>query len=161
VVDLKKKVALGFKAFPSHIRLTKPMRAKLALLMSILGVNDVSFVIDAAVTKYIEDMLKDIQDTKLRIDALYLMVNELRKREDDTYKARKSLLRSHRDGYLREDLDGDRTRNERILSERNPELGEAIKGANKLRAYYADKLAKTFAEISKLLEGGGSNGEHT
>jgi len=157
MVNLKEKITPPYKSFPSHIRLTKPIIDKLIVLETAVGVRDVNAIFDLALKELLKAVTSNVKDEDLLVDIHLLRIREYRRMEEEIYKARKSMLRSHPCGYLHENLSGDRVTNEETIADRSPQLREAIEAVRELRSFYAEKIAKEFGEVKKLLAKGDDN----
>jgi hypothetical protein len=157
MTSIEEKIVPLYKSFPSHIRLTKPILDKLIVLEVAVGIRDVNAILDLALKELLKAVTSNVKDKDLLINIRLLRIREYRRMEDEIYKARKSMLRSHPCGYLHEDLSGDRATNEETIADRSPQLREAIEAIRELRSFYAEKIAKEFGEVKKLLLKGDDN----
>jgi len=124
---------------------------------------DVSTVLRCLIENGLEILKHDVNklNVNIRLKILNALLDEYRRREEQAYKAYKSVLRSNE--YLVKDKDyqvlDDGTvkkkgRYERLLEmvERDGETREDIESLLNLRRFYAEKIKETARTMKKLLQ---------
>lgn len=117
-----------------------------------LGFNSFSSFLIFLLKQGLENIRLTVDE---KINLLLEEINELRKREEESYKSWKSMLRSNEYGYLLKDIEMGRKDRIRLLLENDEiptKLKNGIIGNLMARSYYAEKISEKYAEVLKLIE---------